>query len=273
MVPAGFVEVAEMLGLLNNSAAPPKEFEEPPSALHAQSDESQAVVETRSTRIETPLNSPPLAVPQIISSVPSPFSSTQPSHMFPEPGKFEVIHDASQTAAATSPTAYVESSEPSAPISVPHSGSAPESFQEVSWSSACQFQHPTTWQNNMNDAEAFRFHQQNVQNHFYPGSTDDVDMEYLGEAAMELSVYESVPTMWTSPQPQPENQMYYNSHVGQVADNINQNHTYAMDDIHANWPTMVSIPSSIKLVNSTEAIPAGAKRTYGTVRPNKPTTF
>jgi hypothetical protein len=58
MVSAGFVEVAEMLGLLHASAGPPETLEEPPTGPEP---EKLLVAERRSTRIETPLNSPLLA--------------------------------------------------------------------------------------------------------------------------------------------------------------------------------------------------------------------
>jgi hypothetical protein len=54
--------------------------------------------------------------------------------------------------------------------------------------------------------------------------------------------------MWTS---QPE----HYSQVDQVADNINQYQTYTMHNIHVNWASMISIPSSVALlVNRIETV-------------------
>lgn len=151
-----------------------------------------------------------------------------------------LVENNSQTTAAISATPYLESSESSAAILVPQDASVPESFQE---SSASQ----SSWNDNMYHAQEFHFHrQEDAQNAFYPGSTDDVNMEFSGAATMELPAY-SLPTMWTSPQPQPEHQTFYPL-VSQVADN-NSYRTYTMDSIHpTSWASMVSTPSSVLLL-------------------------
>ena len=72
-----------MLGRLNPSplcSEPREELQEPQSIPESEKPEHPSII----IRIEMSLNSPPLAVPQIISSVPS--SST---HTIPEPVKFE----------------------------------------------------------------------------------------------------------------------------------------------------------------------------------------
>ena len=278
MVPAGFVEAAEKLGLLSAPAAssgPREELEEPPSVAHSQPDEKPPMAERLSTEIETP-SSPP-AVPEMTFSVSSP-SLIQPCYEVPESVLAEVVNNDSQTIAASGSLTHPESSEPSAPISVPQAASVLESFQEAPWSSAPQHQNSTFWDNNTNDAQAFHYHQ-DIQNALYLGSTsDDVDMEFSGATMIEPVVY-SLPTMWTSPQPQPEHQTFY-SHVNQVVDNNNHYQTYTMDNIHPNWASMVSIPRPVPLsanrieaVRWTTAVPVSAKGIHSTVRPNKPTTI
>ena len=91
---------------------------------------------------------------------------------------------------------------------------------------------------------------QDIQNQ-YLGSTDnDVDMVSVGEAMIETPDC-STATTWTS---QPE----HYSQVGQpeVANNINQQYqtyTRPMHNIHENWASMASIPSSVAfLVNHIE---------------------
>jgi hypothetical protein len=166
--------------------------------------------------------------------------------MAPEPVK--VVNDDGQTAAATTPPTYLESSAHIAPIPVPHTASVPESFQEAAWSSAPQFQHSIFWQNSMNTVETVNLHQQDIQNDFYLGSTDgDVIMEFGDETAMEPPVY-SIPTMWTSSQLQNENQTFY-SNLDRVVNNINEHgyQTYFTNDIQANWASVVSIHSSVDL--------------------------
>jgi hypothetical protein len=150
-----------------------------------------------------------------------------------------LVEDNSQTTAAASATPYLESSESSAAILVPQDASVPESFQEASAS-----QHQSSWNDNIYHAQEFHFHQQgDTRNAFYPGSTDDVNMEFSGAATMELPAY-SLPTMWTSPQPQPQHQTFY-PHVSQVADN----NSYRTDSIHpTSWASMVSTPSSVLLL-------------------------
>jgi hypothetical protein len=138
---------------------------------------------------------------------PSPMES---SHMVPEPMLVELV----------------DNNEPCTPM--PLAASIPESFQEAVWPSAG----PETF---------FHFHQQDIQNHFHLGSTDnDVDMisESMDEAMIETPD-DSIP--WTS---EPEHYSY----VDQVADNTNQYQTYTMHDIHVNWVSMVSIPSSVALL-------------------------
>jgi hypothetical protein len=162
------------------------------------------------------------------------------------------INNASQAPAATSSSAHLESFEHSAPISMPHAAFVPEALQEATSAPASQVQHSTFWQNNVNGARTFDLRYQDTQNGFSLGSTKDVNMEFLGEATIEPSVY-AIPTMWTSSQSQPE-QIFY-SQVDQVADNINQYQTHIMYNIHADGASMVSIPSfDVKLVNCTEAI-------------------
>jgi len=279
VVPAGFVEAAEKLGLLSApsaSSGPREELEEPPSVAHSQPDEKPPVAERLSTAIETP-SSPP-AVPETIFSVSSP-SSIQPCYEVPESVLAEVASNDSQTIATSGSLTHPESSKPSAPISVPQAASVLESFQESPWSSAPQHQNSTFWDNNMNDAQAFHYHQQDIQNALYLGSTgDDIDMEFSGAITIEPTVY-SLPTMWTSPRPQPEHQTFY-PHVDQVVDNNNHYQTYTMDNIHPNWASMVSIPSPVPLsvnrieaVRWTTAVPVSAKGIHSTVRPNKPTTI
>jgi len=238
VVPAGFVEAAEKLGLLSAPAASPgprEELQEPPSAPHTQLDEKPPTTE----RLSMP-SSPP-AVPEAIPSVPSP-SSIQPPYEVLESVLTGVDNSDIQTTAATNSPTHLEPSKPSAPISVPQAASVPEPFQEAPWSFAPQYQNSTFWDNNMNDAQAFHCHQQDIQNALYLGPTsDDVDMEFSGATAIGRPVY-SLPTMWTSPQP--EHQMLY-SHVDQVADNNNYYETYTMDNIHPSWASVVSIPIPI----------------------------
>jgi hypothetical protein len=111
---------------------------------------------------------------------------------------------------------------------------------------ASQHQTSTFWGNNMNAAQELRFHQQDIQNSFYLGSTDDINMEFSGAATMETPVY-SLPMMWTSAQLQSEHQIFC-SHVGQVAANNECYQTYIMDNHHPNWASTVSIPSSVALL-------------------------
>ena len=162
-------------------------------------------------------------------------------HLVPEPMLVDLVDD-NQTCVAT---------EPSMPM--PHAASIleSESFQEAVWSSAS----PKFVQNYMNSPEASHFHQQENQNHFYLGSNDDddVDMKSVREATMEPPDY-SVPMMWTSIQPQPEQPIFY-SQVGQVADNIDQHQTYTMLDSRVSWASMVSIPRFVALlVNRIETV-------------------
>lgn len=219
-----------MLGLLNPSPAssgPRDELREPLSAPEPE----KPVTERCPTRIETPLDSPPLPVPQTTSSVPSSLSPTQSSHMVPEPVEFEVVNNASQAPAATSSSKHLDHLNIVRP-----SQCHTLAFQEATSSSASQVQ-------------TFDLR---TQNGFSPGSTKDVNMEFLGEATIEPPVY-ATPTMWTSSQSQPE-QIYY-SQVDQVADNMNQYQTHHMYNIHANWASMASIPSSdVKLGNYNETI-------------------
>ena len=162
-------------------------------------------------------------------------------HLVPEPMLVDLVDD-NQTCVAT---------EPSMPM--PHAASIleSESFQEAVWSSAS----PKFVQNYMNSPEASHFHQQENQNHFYLGSNDDddVDMKSVREATMEPPDY-SVPMMWTSIQPQPEQPIFY-SQVGQVADNINQHQTYTTHDSRVSWASIVSIPRFVALlVNRIETV-------------------
>ena len=172
------------------------------------------------------------------------------SYLIPEPMFVDPVND-NQTSAATTPP------EPS--TSMPHAASIPGSFQEAVWSPASQFQDTEFFQNNMNDPEAFHFHQQEIQNHFYLGSTDDdVDMKSVREATMEPPDY-SVPMVWTSEsesiQPQPEEQIFY-SQVGQVVDNIDQHQTYTLHNSRVSWASMVSIPKfvAVLVVNHIETV-------------------
>lgn len=243
VVPAGFIEVAENLGLLSTPAAsgPREKLEEPHSAPHVQPDEKPPTIEHPCTEIETPSSS--RAATQATSLAPSPFpslspsSSTQPSYMVPASVVVEAICNDSQNTAATSSPTYLESSEPSAPFSVPQAASVPELFQETAGSSASQHQTSTFCDNNINNTETFHFHGQDIQ----IGSTgDDINMQFL-DATMEPPV-RPLPATWTTPQPQSEHQSFY-SHVSQVAyNNDNNNRRYTMNGIYPNWTSMASIP-------------------------------
>ena len=137
-------------------------------------------------------------------TAPSPMQS---SHMVPEPMLVELVNN----------------NEPCMPAA-----SIPESFQDTIWPSA-------------SPEASFYFHQQDIQNHFHLGSTDnDIDMISVGEVMIETPDY-SIP--WTS-------QSEHYSQIDQVADNTNQYQleTYTMHDIHVNWASMVSIPSSVALL-------------------------
>ena len=48
-------------------------------------------------------------------------------------------------------------------------------------------EYSTFWQNNIHNPEAFHFYHQDIQNRFYIGLTDDVNMEFSGKATVKLS--------------------------------------------------------------------------------------
>ena len=141
VVPAGFVEAAEQLGLLSASV-PREKSEEPVSAPLVKLDDKPLAMEQVSTRIETP--SPSLAVPETIASAPSPPSSTQLSYAVPEP---EVNHH-NHTAQASTSSLHLGSYELTAPISVP------ESSQEATWSSSApEYQDSAFWNGYLGSSE------------------------------------------------------------------------------------------------------------------------
>lgn len=224
VVPAGFVEAAENLGLLSTSATssgPPAGLEEPSPAPHVQPDEKPPA-ELPAT-IKTP--SPSIPVPQTGSSAPSPPSSTQPLPV-------EVIdnHDNIQD-------------KPSPPISesVPQATSVPELSQEAGWSFPPQYQN-TAFCDDVNDPQPFQLHHQGIQNPFYPDSTnEDINMDLSSTDMLESPVY-SLPTIRISPQP--EHHVFYR-HFSQVANNNLNDQTYTMNP---NRASMVSVPGSIVLL-------------------------
>ena len=137
--------------------------------------------------------------------------------------------------------AYRGSSEPVGPIPVPQVAFAPISYQEA------VYQNPTFWDMNMNNGQASQ------QGNFYRGSTGrDINMEFSDTGLMEPFVY-SQPTMWISPQSQPEFQTIH-PHFGQVVYDNSSYQTYTID---RNYTSMVSIPNSVVLFLSLIVVQQG----------------